>query len=115
MPWPAPTAPDDVHGINADLRELIAARQDLPHLHASTAAQVLDPRDPGVFLVARPHPRGVLLGAYNVTDHPAHVPHQLLRDLGLEPDRVVDRITGRAPESWDDAVQLPAYGAVWLT
>jgi amylosucrase len=112
MPWPAP---EDVHGINADLRCLIAARKDLPHLHASTAAQVLDPRDPGVLLVSRPHPLGVMLGAYNVTDRPAHVPHQLLRDLGLEPGWVVDRITGTAPVSRDDAVELPAYGAVWLT
>jgi amylosucrase len=112
MPWPAPA---DTHGINADLRSLIAARRDLPHLHASTAAHVLDPRDPGVLLVLRPHPLGPMLGAYNVADRPGHVPHQLLRDLGLEPGRVVDRITGRAPESWDDAVQLPAYGVVWLT
>ena len=116
MPWPAgDSCFTDAHGVNADLRALIAARKELPHLHASTAAQVLDPRDPGVLLVARRHPLGVMLGAYNVADRPAHVPHQLLHDLGLEPGHVVDRITGRAPESWDDAVQLPAYGAVWLT
>ncbi len=56
-----------------------------------------------------------MLGAYNVADRPAHVPHRLLLELGLEPGWVIDRITGRAPESWDDAVQLPAYGALWLT
>ncbi|MEO7942326.1 MAG: alpha-amylase, partial [Marmoricola sp.] len=112
MPWPTP---DDAYGVNADLRALIAARKALPHLHASAAAQVLDPRDPGVLLVARPHPLGTMLGAYNVTDAPAHVPHQVLHDLWLEPGWVLDRITARAPESWDDAIQLPAYGAVWLT
>jgi hypothetical protein len=56
-----------------------------------------------------------MLGAYNVSDHPAHVPHLVLHDLGLVPGHVMDRITGGAPESQDDAVQLPAYGAVWLT
>jgi amylosucrase len=112
MPWPTP---EDTHGINAGLRTLVAARRDLPHLHASTPAEVLDPRDPAVLLVARRHPLGAMLGAYNVSDHPAHVPHQVLHDLGLVPGHVMDRITGGAPESQDDAVQLPAYGAVWLT
>ncbi|MCW2807587.1 MAG: alpha-amylase [Marmoricola sp.] len=112
MPWPTP---EDTHGINAGLRTLVAARRDLPHLHASTPAQVLDPRDRAVLLIARRHPLGAMLGAYNVSDHPAHVPHQVLHDLGLVPGHVMDRITGEAPESRDDAVQLPVYGAVWLT
>ncbi len=112
MPWPAP---QDVHGVNAGLRSLISARCGLPHLHAAIASEVLDPRDPGVLLVARRHPLGTMLGAYNVTDRPAHVPHQVLHDLGLIPGKVVDRISGHAPDSRDDAVQLPAYGAVWLT
>jgi amylosucrase len=112
MPWPTP---EDTHGINAGLRTLVAARRDLPHLHASTPAQVLDPRDPAVLLIARRHPLGAMLGAYNVSDHPAHVPHQVLHDLGLVPGHVMDRITGTAPESQDDAVQLPPYGTVWLT
>jgi amylosucrase len=112
MPWPAP---EDAHGVNEGLRTLIAARAGLPHLHASTAAEVLDPRDPGVLLVARPHSLGTMLGAYNVTDRPAQVPHQVLHDLGLVPDKVVDQITGTAPDSPGDAILLPPYGAVWLT
>ena len=55
MPWPAPP---DTHGVNASLRSLIAARQRLPHLHAAVATEVLDPRDPGVLLLARRHPSG---------------------------------------------------------
>lgn len=112
MPWPAAK---DAHGVNDGLRSLIAARRGLPHLHAATAAEVLDPRDPGVLLVARRHPLGTMLGAYNVTDRPAQVPHQVLHDLGLVPGRVVDRIASRAPESRDDAIQLPPYAALWLT
>ncbi len=112
MPWPAP---EDTHGVNADLRALIAARCGLPHLHASIPAEVLDPRDPAVLLLARLHPLGAMLGAYNVSDRPAQLPHDVLRDLGLAPGHVVDRITGKAPESHDDAVQLPPYGVLWLT
>ena len=112
MPWPAP---EDTHGVNADLRALIAARCGLPHLHASIPADVLDPRDPAVLLVARLHPLGAMLGTYNVSDRPAQLPHDVLHGLGLVPGHVVDRITGRAPESQADAVQLPPYGVLWLT
>ncbi len=112
MTWPPP---DDEHGVLADLRTLIAARTTLPHLHASVAAEVLDPRDDAVLLVARRHPLGTMLGAYNVADRPAHVPYDVLRDLGLDPTQVVDRITGASPVAWDDAVQLAPYAALWLT
>jgi amylosucrase len=112
MPWPPPA---DEHGVLADLRGLIAARRALPHLHASVAAEVLDPHDGGVLLVARRHPLGAMLGAYNVTDRPAHVPHQVLWDLGLDPAHVVDRITGEAPTSWDHGLQLAPYDALWIT
>ena len=112
MPWPPP---EDLHGVNRGLRELIAARRALPHLHAATASEVWDPRDPGVLLVVRRHPLGPMLGAYNVTDSPRSVPFEVLHDLGLDPTRVVDRISGAVPSLWGDAVQLPPYAAVWLT
>ena len=112
MPWPVP---EDRHGINADLRSLIRARRDLPQLHASTVTQVLTPRDPAVLLTARRHPLGTLLGAYNLSDRPAHVPHDVLHDLGLAPGHAVDRITGRAPDSQDDTVLLAPYAVLWLT
>ncbi len=112
MPWPPP---EDSHGINAGVRRLIEARRTLPHLHAAVAAEVLDPRDPGVLLVARRHPLGAMLGAYNVTGGPRQLAHEVLDELGIEPSTVVDRITGRPPVSRSSAVQLPAYGAVWLT
>jgi amylosucrase len=112
MPWPVS---DDAHGIRAGLRRLVRARRELPHLHASVPAHVLEPRDPGVFLVARRHPLGTMLAAYNVMPEPRHVPAELLRDLGLDADAVVDRLTAGRPVVRDDAVQLPPYGAVWLT
>jgi amylosucrase len=111
MPWPVP--PDE-QGIRTGVRSLVRARASLPHLHAAVESQVLDPRDPGVLLVARQHPLGPMLGAYNMMAEPRHVPVQVLRDLGLDPTRVVDHLSGVAPEIRDDGVQLPAYGAVWL-
>jgi amylosucrase len=90
-------------------------RSELPHLHASVPAQVLDPRDPGVFLVARRHPLGSMLGAYNVMPQPRHVPGEVLAGLGLRLDTVVDRLSGSTPRVRDGAVQLAPYDALWLT
>lgn len=112
MPWPLP--PDE-HGIQAGVRRLVQVRASLPHLHASVGAEVLDPRDPGVLLVARRHPLGPMLGAYNVMPEPRHVPLEVLRVLGLDPARVVDHVAGTTPTVRDGAVQLAPYAAVWLT
>jgi amylosucrase len=112
MPWPA--APDP-HGVNAGLRRLVAARRGLPQLHASVEADVLEPHDTGVLLVARRHPEGVMLGAYNVTDRPGVVPDHVLTDLGLDPHGVTDRISGHGDLSSNGAIHLAAYQAVWLT
>jgi amylosucrase len=111
MPWPAP--PDE-HGIRGGIRDLARARAGLPHLHGAVPTQVLDPRDPSVLLVARLHPLGPMLGAYNVSAERRHVPLDVLHRLGLDPGAVVDRISGKVPELRDDAMQLEPYAAVWL-
>jgi amylosucrase len=110
MPWPPPA---DEHGIQAGVRHLVRVRASLPHLHASVPAEVLDPRDPGVLLVARRHPLGTMLAAFNVTSTPRHVPVSVLHDLGLS--SVVDHVAGGPPTLRDGAVQLAPYQAVWLT
>jgi amylosucrase len=116
MPWPAP--PDDHgssrHRILNGIRALVRARASLPHLHASVPAEVLDPRDPAVFLVLRRHWLGPMLGLYNMTPEPRHVPLEALWSAGLDPAGVVDHLTGAAPDIADDAVRLPPYGAAWL-
>ena len=112
MPWPLP--PDE-HGIQAGVRHLVTARAALPHLHAAVPATVLDPSDPGVLLVARRHPVGSMLGAYNVTAGPRHVPLAVLHELGLDESSLVDHVAGTAPTLRDGAVQLAPYQAVWLT
>ncbi|KQT91117.1 alpha-amylase [Marmoricola sp. Leaf446] len=116
MPWPEDgSTPRDAHGIGDDLRQLVAARRALPHLHASVGAEVLDPADPGVLLVLRRHPLGPMLGAYNVTGSPRPVPVEVLHSVGLDPADLVDRTSGEQPVVRGGAVLLPAYGAAWLT
>lgn len=106
---------EPVQRVESDLRRLIAARKALPHLHASVPADVLQPRDPGVLLVARRHPVGAMLGVYNVTDTRGEVPREVLYSLGLDPRTAVDRITGRPVRSTGDAVEVAPYDAMWLT
>jgi amylosucrase len=112
LPWPTPA---DEHGITAGISRLVLARASLPHLHAAAAAEVLDPRDTGVLLVARPHPLGRMLGAYNVMPEPRHVPLAVLHELGIDPATVVDHVSGSTPVIRDEAVQLAPYASVWLT
>jgi len=115
LTWPAAGPPAPVSpAIAAGIRAMAAARATLPQLHASVAAQVLDPRDPAVLLVARRHPLGTVLGVYNVAPEPRHVPLDVLRELGLDPARVVDHLTGEPPVISDGAVQLRPYEAHWL-
>jgi amylosucrase len=111
MPWPA----DDDTGVHAGLAQLIAARRDLPHLHASVGGRVLDPSDPGVLLVLREHPLGPMLGLYNVTPEHRPVPAYRLRDHGLEPSASIDAITGGPVTVHpDDNLWLAPYAAWWL-
>ncbi len=112
LPWPVPA---DEHGIAEGVHRLVLARASLPQLHAAAAAEVLDPRDTGVLLVARPHPLGAMLGAYNVMPEPRHVPLSVLHVLGIDPAGAVDHLSGSTPVIRDDAVQLAPYAAVWLT
>ncbi len=118
MPWAddgADSTVADPHGTLADVRGLVAARAATPHLHAATPAEVLTPRDPGVLLVLRRHPLGPMLGCYNVADSPRHVPVEVLAEVGLDPERLVDRLTGEPPVVRGGAVPLAAYAAAWLT
>ncbi len=112
LPWPVP---EDTSGIAETVRDLIGARKVLPHLHASVAAELPEPHDPGVLLVLRRHPLGPMLAAYNVTDSDRVLPYQALHDAGLDPETVVDRITGSHPDGYLDAFHLPPYAALWLT
>ena len=77
---------------------------------------MLDPHDSGVLLTLREHPQGPMVSAYNVTATERWVWGDRLRDLGLDPDSCVDRISGEAPHlAGPGDVRLRPYQAVWLT
>ena len=93
------------------MRALVHARAATPHLHAAIPAEVLDRDEPQLLLVVRRHPLGPLLAAYNLTERPAFVPADVMRDVGL--GRTVDRLSGRTVDG-EAGVALDPYGAVWL-
>jgi amylosucrase len=110
MPWPPVGEPAVADGV----RRLIGLRRTLPQLHASRPAEVLTPRDPGVFLVLRPHPLGPMLGAYNMTPEVRTVPLPMLAEFGLD-ESARDHITGASVVVNGDSVVLEPYQAAWLT
>ncbi len=112
MPWPV----DEDGELLQRVRRLVRARAATPHLHASTGTTVLDPHDTGVLLTLREHPLGPMVSAYNVTATERWVWGDRLRDLGLDPDRCVDRVSGEPPHlAGPGDVRLRPYQAVWLT
>jgi amylosucrase len=104
--------PASVEGrVFAGLRHLTAVRAGLPHLHAGTAAEVLDLADPGVLPVLRRHPVGPLVGLYNVTGTWRPWSAAALGALGVGRD-----VLAGAPPEVDGGgwVWLPPYTALWL-
>lgn len=95
----------------AGLRRLAAGRAGLVQLHAGVAAQVLEPSDPGVLPVLRPHPVGPLLGLYNVTDEWRPFPLARVSALGLASGK--DAIGGRPVQGPSEAL-LGGDGLLWL-
>jgi amylosucrase len=95
------------------LRRMVQVRAQLPGLHASMPAQVLDESDPGVLAVLRYHPEGDLLCLYNVSDSWRPWPGDRLAHHGFA--QSVDRLTGEPARVGDDGnLWLSPYAAVWL-
>ena len=118
MPWDvadervdAATVPGRMFAV---LRRLVAVRSQLPHLHASVAAEIPDLSDPGILPVLRRHPVGSLLGLYNVTDTWRSWPGHRLEALGLLGG--VDQLSGDPVTPGSDGnLWLAPYAAVWIT
>lgn len=43
------------------------------------------------------------------------LPYRALRDVGLDPEHVVDRLTGEKPDGYHEAFHLSPYAVLWLT
>ncbi|GAB7189558.1 alpha-amylase family protein [Kineococcus sp. NUM-3379] len=102
------------------LRRIARVRASLPHLHASTQAEVLPPSDAGVLAVLRRHPLGPFLGLYNVTGTWRAVPRGELADHGLDGARDVlgtadaARHGAGVHHGGDGDLWLPPWSAAWL-
>ncbi|MBK8469429.1 MAG: alpha-amylase family protein [Actinomycetales bacterium] len=95
------------------LAHLAATRASLPHLDASVPSVVLGVWDPGVLVLARRHPTGTMLCAYNVTDSWRPLPGWVLRQQGLAD--ATEALHGtRVRLENDDNAWLPPYAAWWL-
>jgi amylosucrase len=95
------------------LTRLARVRAGLPQLHASVAAEVLDPSDPGVLVVWRDHPEGALLELANVTETWRPFPWRRIAELGLAD--AYDVLAGAVAEPGGDGnLWLAPYAAVWL-
>ncbi len=96
------------------LRHLISVRAQVPHLHASVAAEIPALDDPGILAVLRRHPLGPMLQLYNVTDSWRPWPGRRLEEIGLP--HGIDQISGHPIQAGGDGnIWLPPYAGLWLT
>ncbi|PID54255.1 MAG: alpha-amylase, partial [Micrococcales bacterium] len=86
------------------------------HLHAGTPSDAVNTSDPAVLAVRREHPIAPVIGLFNVTESPRVVPVGGAHSRGVSMDRMVDALSGQAPErdQAGTALRLPPYGALWL-
>ncbi len=101
------------------LRHLARVRANLPHLHAATPAEVIDPPTSHVFAVLRRHPQGALVALYNITEHVVGVPAAWTEDLasriGLDIRAGRDDLSGADIVTDEDGtVWLAPYAARWV-
>lgn len=106
--------PDTPAGqVNAGLRQRIAVRKTLPHLHASIESRVIASPDPRVLVLRRDHPQGTLLELYNFSEDRVVLPAYTLRGQLGEDAR--DALSGSAFHLSRPTLTLDPYRALWLT
>lgn len=118
MPWDVASLRGEDETVTGEmfgvLTHLIRVRTQLPHLHASVAAEIPELSDPGILPVLRRHPLGALLELYNITDSWRSWPGERLGPLGLASG--VDRISGNPVQvGADGMIWLAPYAALWIT
>lgn len=104
------TVPGRVH---ADLVHLLRTRAALPHLHGSVETRIGPVDDPGLLITVRDHAVGRFVGVHNVTPETRWWAGWRADELGA--GDLVDALSGAAPtRGQDGAVEVPAYGVLWL-
>ncbi|MER3479164.1 MAG: alpha-amylase [Meiothermus sp.] len=110
----AQSDPDSIPGrMYHGLLRLIEVRKSTPHFHASIEAEILEPKNPHVFLYARRHPLGYLVALYNFSEEVQYYPLTQLLERGLT--RPVDRISGRRLGVEGGLLGLEPFARLWLT
>ena len=94
------------------LKNLIAARQRTPQLHALRDTVILESPNAQVFAYERPHPLGSLLCLYNFSEELQVIPAWFLESRGVQP--ATDCISDKPLEIRDGFVWLEGYAALWL-
>ncbi len=95
---------------------MIRARATLPHLHAGVSAHAVPTTAPAVLGVVRLHPVGTMIGLYNMSEYPQHVPTWWVAAQGLEPQEMWDHLMAAVPQVTERGdLRLRAYQAMWLT
>lgn len=91
---------------------LIAARRELPALHASVAPDVFVTSNPAVLVFRRRHAAGTVVEVYNLSEHPQWFEGAALWPLAgdLLHDHVSDEDVAVA-----EHLVIPAYATWWLT
>lgn len=95
------------------LLHLIEVRKSTPHFHASIEAEILETKNPHVFIYARRHPLGNLVALYNFSEEPQYYPLGQLIERGLT--RFFDRITGKQVQAFGGLIRLEPFARLWLT
>ena len=93
------------HRVWKALRHAAAVRAELPAMHASVEAELLDPVNPAVLAWVRRAPAQTLVALHNMSPEPQLWP----RDAVPLPDPLRDALSGVAP-----GLVLPPYGVLWL-
>jgi amylosucrase len=117
MPWDRAglrSVPATLEGrMHATIRTLARVRAELPALHAAVESRTTLTSDPAVLAVVRRHAAGDLVQLYNASSSVRSIDDGAL--AGLRGRDVVDRLTGGAPQRAGGRIEVPAYGALWLT
>ena len=117
MDWAAVAAaeadPDGPSGrVLAGLKHLVRVRRATPHLHAAVESRVVPSPDPRLLILRRDHPLGVMVQAYNVSEHAVWLRANSLADLlGASASELI------GGHRWDlatDGVVVRPYASLWF-
>jgi len=111
MDWARAMAPTGAAAqVFSGTKAILARRKATPGLHTDYPCQILQPDPVGVLAFRRAAPTGAILCVFNFTETPQHISEDWLRAEGAT--AMHDLLADRGVKG---GLNLPPYGAVWLT